>query len=354
MRKSGIFLGLGGLLLLFGGIVVLFYGPMRSDFRPPERLGPAILVLHEEKPRLWVLLKQEKQRQASYGFGSRSTGGWRSDTFYHFDLQAHDVKSTAPVWKARVLTRGDFGASGSTSRVIGSSADGRLLGQEGDTVWLLIDGKPVAVSAADGKVKATAATLQEKNAALKGMLPASADLYAFDAGLVITAADAQRWRVQGATLAAQAYQPPPPPKPPAPTRWVSSRPIGEPVVRLARIGDAWIGLYTDREAADALNDEFGRRFNEPFTVFNEGPLARRTFRRAGIGKTREFPEGRHHRLTELKPVDGSAGYLRGRFFHLPGTEQPLAMTEPVGALVQHQTRIDADGRVAITRVDTEP
>jgi hypothetical protein len=238
--------------------------------------------------------------------------------------------------------------------VIGSSADGRLLGQEGDTVWLLIDGRPLAVSAADGKVKATAATLQEKNAALKGMLPASADLYAFDAGLVITAADAQRWRVQGATLAAQAYQPPPPPKPAPPTRWISTRPYGEPVVRLAKLGETWVGLYTDKEASDAINDSFGTRFNEPFTVLNEGALARRTFRRATLGKTREFTEGRHDRLVELKPVDGSPAFLRGRFFHVPGTEQPLAMSEPSGVLVQHQTRIDADGRVAITRIDTEP
>jgi hypothetical protein len=106
MKKTGIFAGLAVLLLL-AGIAFLFFGPMSSTFRPPERLGPAMLVLHEEKPRLWVLLKQEEQRQVSYGFGSRSTGGWRTDTFFHFDLQAHDVKSTAPVWKARVLTLGD-------------------------------------------------------------------------------------------------------------------------------------------------------------------------------------------------------------------------------------------------------
>ena len=354
MKKAGgIFAGLGGLLLV-ALTAFVFLGPMRSTFRPPERQGQAMLVLHQGQPRLWILLKQEEQRQVSHGFGSRSTGGFRNDTFFHFEVQAHDVKTTQPAWKARLLTLGDPEAQGSApSRVIGSSSGGRLLGQEGDTVWLLLDGEPVAVAAADGKVIATAATLQEKNAALKGMLPATADLYAFDAGLVITAADAQRYRVQGATLAAQPYQPPPPPKPAPATHWISMRPMGEPVVRLARLGDTWIGLYTDRESADAVNDQFGMRFNEPFTIVNEGALARRTFRRAVVGKTRQFPEDRYDRLVELTPVAAAPAYLRGRFFHVPGTEQPLAMTEPSGVLVQHQTRIDAEGRVAITRIDSE-
>ncbi|MCE9657466.1 MAG: hypothetical protein K8R60_02830 [Burkholderiales bacterium] len=355
MRKTGVILAALGALLFFALIAFMFWGPMASTFRPPERQGQAMLVLHEQQPRLWVLLKQEEQRQVSYGFGSRSTGGFRNDTFFHFELQAHDVRSTAPVWKARLLTLGDREASGSTpSRVIGSSAEGRLLGQEGDTVWLLLDGQPVAVAAADGKVKATAAMLQEKNAALKGMLPTSSSLYAFDAGLVITAADAQRYRVQGATLAAQPYQPPPPPPPPPPSRWQSTRPpFGGPVVRLIRLGGDWIGLYTDREAADAAHDELGMRFNEPFTILNEGALARRTFRRAVTAPSKRYRDDKHDVLTAMTPIPGRPAYLRGQFFHVPGTEQPLAMTEPTGVLVQHQTRIDADGRVAITRIDTE-
>src|SRR5436190_18255322 len=112
MKKAGV-LAILGVMAFVGGLVFLFNGPMSSTFGPPERLGPAMLVLHEDKPRLWVLLKQEEQRQLSDGFGSRSTGGWRTDTFYHFDLQAHDVKSTAPAWKARLLTLGDPEASGS-------------------------------------------------------------------------------------------------------------------------------------------------------------------------------------------------------------------------------------------------
>jgi len=354
MKKAGVILGALGALLFTALIAFTFWGPMRSTLRPPERAGQAMLVLHEQQPRLWVLLKQEEQRQVSYGGGTRSAGGFRSDTFFHFDLQAHDVRSAAPVWTKRLLTLGDSQASGSRpSRVIGSSAGGRMLGQEGDTVWLLLDGEPVAVAAADGTVKATAATLQEKNAALKGMLPATPDLYAFDAGLVITAADAQRYRVQGATLAAQPYQPPPPPPRAPPSRWQSMRPpFGGPVVRLTRLGGAWIGLYTDREAADAVNDELGMRFNEPFTILDEGALARRTFRRAVTAPSKRYHDDKHDVLTAMTPIAGTPAYLRGQFFHVPGTEQPLAMAEPAGVLVQHQTRIDAEGRVALTRIDT--
>ncbi len=345
---------LAGVVLFIGAIAFLFLGPMQSTFRPPDRQGPAILVLHDGKPKLWILLKQEEQRQVAYGFGIHSTGGFRSDTFFHFEVQAHDVRSAQPAWKRRLLTLGDSQASGSSpSRVIGSGAGGRLLGQEGDTAWLLIDHQPVAVSAADGSVKANAAALQERNPVLKGMLPASADLYGFDGGLVLTAADAQRYRVRGANFRAEPYQPAPTPAPTPPKRFVHTRPWGEPVVRQTRIAGTWLGLYSEREAAEAGNDAFGTHYDEPFTISDEGPLARRSFRRATIGKTREFPEGRHDRLLDLRPVAASPAFLRGRFFHTPGTEEALPMVEPAGVLVQHQTRIDAEGRVAITRIDSE-
>jgi hypothetical protein len=341
-------------LLLVAGIVFMLFGPMTSTFQPPERQGQAMLVMHEGKPKLWLLLKQEESRQVSYGGGGRSIGGFRNDSFFHFDLQAHDVRTTQPAWKLRLLTLGDPAAGGSNpSRVIGSSAGARLLGQEGDTVWALVDHRPMALSAADGSVKADAAALQQRNPALKGMLPSSSDLYAFEAGLVITAADAQRWRVQGGGFSATPYQPPAPPKAPPPTHWISTPPIGEPMVRQARIDGTWLGLYTEREAADAGNDEFGRRYNQPFIVVNDGPLARRSFWRARIGKTREFPEGRHDRLFDVTPVSGSPAFLRGRFFHVPGSLQALAMSDPSGLLVQHQTRIDSEGRVAISRIDSE-
>ncbi len=354
MKKAGAILAAVGVVFFVGLIAFVFLGPMRSTFGPPERQGQAMLVLHQGQPRLWILLKQEEQRQVTVGGGRRSSFGFRNDTFFHFELQAHDVHSAQPAWKARVLTLGDTEAHGSApSRVIGSSAGGRLLGQEGDTVWLLVDSQPIAVSAADGSLKADAQALQQRNPALKGLLPASSDLYGFDDGLVLMAADAQRYRVRGAGLAAEPHQPPPAAPAPTATRFVHTRPFGEPVVRQTLLAGRWLGLYTDREAVDAGNDSFGTRYAEPFTIVDDGPLVRRIFRRATIGKTRQFPEGRHDRLLEVVAVADSPAFLRGRFFHTPGTEQALAVKEPAGVLVQHQTRIDAEGRVAITRIDSE-
>ena len=204
MKKAGVILAALGALVFAALIAFIFLGPMRSTFGPPERQGQAMLLLHQGQPRLWILLEQEEQRQVSEGGGSRSIGGFRNDTFFHFEVQAHDVHTTQPAWKARLRTLGDPEAHGSTpSRVIGSSASGRLLGQEGDTVWLLVDNEPMAVSAADGSIRANAQALQQRNPALKGLLPSSSDLYGFDGGLVLTAADAQRYRVRGTGLAAE-------------------------------------------------------------------------------------------------------------------------------------------------------
>ena len=72
--------------------------------RPPERVGPPALVMRDSKPRLWLFVKQEEDRVLSVGGGRRNTGTTIIETLYHFDLQAHDTRTTERIWKTRLLT----------------------------------------------------------------------------------------------------------------------------------------------------------------------------------------------------------------------------------------------------------
>ena len=344
-------------------LVLLALGACRSSFLdPPEIAGSPALVTVDAQSRLWVLTKQEEERQVGVGSSRRGSGGTRSDTFFHFDLQAFDVATARPLWKQRLLTLGDDEASGARpSRVIGSASSGRLLGQDGGVVWMLLDGEPWAVSATDGTVLADAAGLQERNPVLKGLLPSDDRHYGFDQGLVLLSADARPFVIRGAQLMAEPYQPPPPPTP-APDldadgkpRMVPLQMPGEVPARQLILDGQWLGLYSEKEAADAAVDEWGDRFRYPYTILNEGAVVRRQFWRATITPTERSNE-RFDKLTDFRPVPDAPVYLKGRFLKDLATGKPLVLSSPTGVAVWHSTRIDSDGRLAISRLglDLQP
>ena len=108
----------------------------RSSFRPPEREGPPALVQEAGQPRVWLLLKQEEQKSRYLG-GTRTIGKWVTEIYYHFDLQSHDPATADRLWKKRLLTVKEEGG--------GRVAQARLLGQEGEVVWLFMNYGTVAI-----------------------------------------------------------------------------------------------------------------------------------------------------------------------------------------------------------------
>lgn len=339
-------------------------GCRSSHLEPPEVQGSPAMVDDGGKMRLWGLIKQEEVRQVGVGGGAtRKTSSWRSDTFFHFEIRAFDPLTARPLWKQRLLTLGDADASGSgPSRVIGSSVDARLLGQDGDSVWLLVGNAPMAVSASDGRVLADVDRIGEANPGLRELLPADAGQYGFDRGLVLLAADARRLVIRGASLQAVDYVPTPVAASETDLmangreRIVPMRPpLGEVPTRLVTLGNRHLGLYTAREAADAANDAFGNRLRYPYTVLDEGAQARRSFWNADVVQEQRFDE-RYPRLAALRPIAGApvflkGRFLKGRFLKNPGTDDAMRMTAPAGWLVWHSTRIDSAGRLALTRLD---
>ena len=332
----------------------------RSEFKVPEMEGRAAMVDDGDARRLFLLTKQEEVRTVNVGGGStRNTMHWRSDTFFHFAVEAIDPATTKTLWKQRLRTFGDFAAKGSApSRVIGSAESGQLLGQEGPRVWLLIGNEPIAVDAHDGHLLVDAAGLETHNPALKVLLPSEARLYSFDQGLVFMSADARQFVVRGDKFEAGSYTPTPRPSAyPAPKILANGRqemmpmlPMGENPTRQVMLDGQWLGLYSEKEAADIADDDDGESLRYPWSVQDDGGIARRTFWRAKTETVKHFDDS-YERLADLKPVAGAPIYLKGRFATDPTAAKPDEIDGKPGLLVMHSTRMDAAGRIALDRVD---
>jgi hypothetical protein len=345
-------------LVLALGALLLLAACTPSHFGPPQLAGRPALVDDAGKPRLWVLTKQEEQRQVAVGGASRRSAGSRNDTFFHFDLQALDPETARPLWKQRLLTLGDDEARGTRpSRVIGSAAHGTLLGQDGGVVWLVLDNEPWAVSAADGTPLANGAGLEQRNPELKGLLPSEAKFYGFDQGLVLMAADARRFVVRGPELKAVPYAPTPVPVAPpelksnGSPRIVPLRiAIGDIPARLVELDGKRIGFYSEKEARDAADDTFGDHLRYPYSILKEGAQVRRGFWHANTVPMTRFDET-YDRFTDFTAIGDAPTFLNGRFVKVHGTDDAVRLDAPAGVLVWHDTRIDNAGRLAVTRLD---
>ncbi len=329
------------------GCLSLFASCETSTFDPPQRIGPPLLVTPEGEPRLWLLVKIEEQRQRRVGGGRFSIGKWVTDVYYHFDLQCHDARTTERVWQKRLLTLRD--------KEGGHNAQSRILGPDGEAVWLFLGDQAVALGVRDGSVLADGKAIAQRNPALQGLLPKEGSFYAFDDGLVVTSADGRRSRVRAPDYAAEPYTP-------ASddhfrhitfmaTQWNGGYNQKDFRVHQVTLGGRWLGLYTEKEAADAGDDEWGDTLANPASIYPEGSRARRTFWTGRIGRTKEFSEGSHDRLFDITKVPGAPEYLEAGLLIKQGTKAPLMLENPVGVLVLHRTRLDAEGRLALTRLD---
>lgn len=337
-----------------------------SRIGPPEVQGRAAMVNDAGTPRLWVLTKREEERRVSIS-STRTSSSSRIAVFYHFDLLALDPETARPLWTRRLLTLGDpdsyhYGPT----RIVGSASGAKFIGQEGRRVWLFADEYLIALDAADGEVLATLETVEQANPALAGLLPRDEKHYGFDQGLVFMAADARQFVLRGDALKAEAYSPPAASTPADgagaladrrgpcnPARAPLVMGFGEVPARFARTESGLLGLYTDKERDDAINDQWGDHLCWPDSILKEGDLARRSLWRLTAEEQTDAYGETFERLTRAEAVDGAPVFLRGRFLKAPGTGEPRAMAAPAGFAVWHVTRIDAEGRLALTRLGAD-
>lgn len=344
---------------------VLFWPGVSSDYEPPQRQGPIGLVEAAGKSTLWMMSKQEEERSRRIGGGRWSSGRFVTESFYHFRLQAHDVASAQRLWiKEFKVVKDDAGGSGAQSRI---------LGQQGGVVWAWVHDQLLALSASDASVMADRAKLEQSNPELKGLFPNELKFYTWVGELVVTLADGRNMRLRLPDFVAEPYEI----ADEAQFRtanymsntWNGGYKTEQFGVRSGQFDGRWIGLLSEKEKADAEQDGWGDHYANADEIDDEGEGARRRFWQASLGRTREFSEGSHPRLVKLTTVaDADTAYLQGRMMKaptLPGTPagkwtrsgkweptagQPQRLS-PSGVLVLHRTRMDAQGRLALSRVD---
>lgn len=345
-------------------LVMLAWPGLRSTFEAPRREGPSALVAVAGEPVLWLLTRQEEERSRNVGGGTRSSGRWVTDRYQHFHLQAFGVNDAQPRWKR-------------TLRVVKEepstyTLQSRLLGQQGDVVWIWLCDEVLALKAGDAQVLADRATIERINPDLAGLLPRDLNFHAWYGGLVITLVDGRFVRLRSTDFVAEPFSVD---NEEAfrtagfmSSRWNGLYQTKDFGVRAGLFDDRWIGLFSEVERKDALEDGFGDRYRNADTVRDEGHGARRRFWQAKVGRTREFSEGSHPRIDDLVALDGADTWLEGRLLKAPdvpgvprgtftrtGIWQETAR-EPVpldggGTLLLYNTRIDAEGRLGLARLD---
>ena len=336
----------------------------RSTFDPPRRDGPLGLVDTGNGAQLWLATTREEERSRHIGGGGRSVGKWVTERYTHLRLQAHDPATAQRAWLKTLLVVKDEGR--------GTGEGIRILGQQGDRVWLWLHDRLLLLSARDASLVADRDALERANPALTGLFPRELAFHAWTGReLVVTLADGRRVRLDPRTLAASAYDV----TDEAAfrdagfmsTRWNGGFPMKDFGVRNGMLGGRWIGLLSEREAQDAARDEWGDKYFSSEEITTDGDTARRSFRVANP-ETRKDPYGETFvRIASLSPLPGSETWLQGLMLKAsptPGTpawtqrgkwmkptpRPPLQLRDPDGVLVLHRTRMDAQGRLALARL----
>ncbi|NJM37882.1 MAG: hypothetical protein HC845_08535 [Akkermansiaceae bacterium] len=334
--------------MVTGLLVISFLSSCsRSEFREPDRHGPPTLVVHAEKAQLWLLVEQEEMKSRNVGGGQRF-GKHVTEVIYHFHLHIYDAQSTERVSKIHLLTlKEDSG---------GRRAEGHILGQDGEVIWLFLNDQPIALSAKDGSRVADAKELEARNPALQGQLSKEEKFYLFDAGLVVITADGQRFRVRAPDFKTEPYTPVDDRhfswmKMMA-TQWNGGYQTNDFLCHTAMIDGKWLGLLSEKDAADTRDDGQQDHFK---CSYPEGKGARRTFWRARDGRAKKLPEGTYERIADTIKAPGAATYLESGVLiqkgGKEGVKEPFTLGNPPSIFILHRTRLDSEGLLAITRVD---
>lgn len=345
--------------------MAVYLGGVRSEFQPAHRNGPLLLVQSGGTPAaLWLAVHQVEIRSRRFGGSRHGATRWVTERHQHLRVQAHDPADARLLWEqtleVRLLDR---------DRPSGAL---RLLGQQGDAVWVWLDQGPVQLAAADGGRRADLAAIEAANPGLAGLFPRELRHWTWLEALHARLADGRLVRIDPGTLAATAHEVA---DGEAFERagqltgtWHGGYETAAFGVRHGVFDGEWIGLFSDAEAADAIDDPWGDHLFSSAEVADEGAAARRRFWKAGIGRTREFSEGSHPRLQALDPLPGGREWLQGRLLKAPAPPgapawvrrgntwrpapgEPARMTAPDGVLVLYRTRLDAPGRLALARLD---
>lgn len=320
------------------------------------------------------------QSESVIGMGSYRRGGNRPRRDYlHVDLWAIDASNATLAWRKRLRT---YEGAERAGRDPGSSPGQRLrgfnlLGVDGKTLWLTIDG-PLGVSLADGSVVADGARIDSRNPALAGRRVDETGYIAFGRhGLQLTLNDASQWRIDASDLgAAPRDTPVRDPRgiqPPARTARGSSTAF---VTRALVIGERWLGVMTEQESRLYTNKPVipGRDPGErpgamqQYLEANHVPAPLHELQaqpyRLWAARVRQvsaappdwpkhFPDtwGKRPQFSDYQLLPEAPPLLRAGLLHNGDPrEQALWYRQPDSVLVLHRDKLGSEGRLQLSRI----
>lgn len=344
MKGGRRFLAVAGVSLAAMGLAVAVLLP-RTTLVGIQRRGSAVAATADGTPVVVTMLQREMNEVVVEGVSLRSIPRLRTLVYFTPVLVAHDARSGAPRWE-RQLARIDWHAIQDQTR---------LLGADGDRVWVFAAGI-AAVAAASGVPVADGAALAAANPPLRGVVPSEGRWFEIDAargGLVVTAADGRVWRIDAATLAAT-----PTTKESRHTiggdylrglqRWNAGPAVGHAPHDYTLEGDLlerqWVGLLAAEDAP-----RIGPLLSQPQRPGTDPP------RRRCLWYADAFVEdrlgGRTWSVRNLGPVEGSDEFLQGGLLRDGGRLGVLRVEAPDGFLVLHTDRLGDGGRYLLSRID---
>ena len=292
------------------------------DNAQPAHLSPSLV---RKGDRIYLLTGQWQTRFINLS----RRGSNRTITDLLVDAWAFDANTASPIWRKRLIVeRG------------GAMQDFRMLGADGDTLWVLVKGGLRAVSLTDGRVLADSEELQKGNEALQGVLPSEERYFQFDhTGLHFKAADGREWWLAGNLSAHQ------------------SAPGGErALTRTAYFTPSHAasfrerGLLLDKRWLGLLNEDEAKTFEKNGAIAGLDYDSRRRLWSARTSEGTNF-FGNYLKYHDFKPL-GSDFLAPGLLaLHMPtGPARVLWYRNPDSVLVLHRDRLGEMGKLRLSRV----
>ena len=361
-------------------------------------VGFAALLLHPPSRRVFIQLMHESQRRELQpalfqGAPLRSRNGGRDRVYLigtqsekvltfsrrsphltrrhylHVDLWAVDADVNEVAWRKRLRS---YEGRQREGRIL---TDFELLGVDGDTLWVNVEG-PLALSLPDGGLRADGARIDAVNPRLAGKRVGDRGYVAFGRnGLQLTLDDASQWRIDAHDLRAAPRDTPVrhPERIVAPAQRHSTSAFQ---VRAMPIGDRWLGLLTDSEARHLSTPPRvpGRDPDErpgalqqhlesqhvPAPLHQPLPQPYRLWS-ARVERVsaapREWPRdwpdnwGTRPHFSDYSVLPASPEFLRaGLLRPHSGSEMPFWFRQPDSVLVLHSAKLGEAGRLELARV----
>lgn len=324
-------------LTVGAGVVLWRFVPVTRTFDAFEMHGGPVVLDRPSDARVVMLTSHwETPRFTStrYAFRKKST--------LHWDLWGYDAKDLSRTWVVRLAS----------IRQGQRDLEAGVLGVTRGTAWVLADGL-MALSVKDGSLIGDAAMIESRNAVLKGLMPSTRRQMYFDNGLVVIAADGQRWRIDHETLVATRD-----------TAVVKSSIVGVPISRATGTdnalplrllsqyqafksrsyvaGDTWFGMMHPSELAQQQTD--------PHTQAFALGLRYRLWA-APLRDTVDRFRNPTRRPVDYAPRAASPEFLLGGLLTMAnadGREGVVGIAKPTRFIVVHQDRIDAAATQTLT------